>query len=106
MVGAGEGGGGKFVPPTIQNNVCKILLLWRVITLLVFNKLLLNLVILLILRDSFQWSRRIFPNLTGSLFGEKNNEEREGTKGLLTGYNLSMSKVFKKPRKGLFEYCF
>ena len=87
MVGAGEGGGGKFVPPTIQNNVCKILLLWRAITLLVFNK------ILLILRDSFQWSRRIFPNLTGSLFGEKNSEEREGTKGLFTGYNLSMSKV-------------
>ena len=73
MVGAGEVGGGKFVPPTIQNNVCKILLLWRVITLLVFNKLLLNLVILLILRDSF-WTvvSTDFPQLDRlSVWGKK-----------------------------------
>ena len=73
MVGAGKGGGGKFVPPTIQNNVCKISLPWRVITLLVFNKLLLNLVILLILRDSF-WTvvSTDFPQLDRlSVWGKK-----------------------------------
>ena len=70
----GWGGGGKFVPPTVKR-----LLKFRdfeelLISSLVFNKSLSNLALLLILRRSFQWCPRIFPNLSMSKV-EKNREK-------------------------------
>ena len=47
---------GQVVPPIIKTQR-----LWAAISSLVFNKSLLNLAILLILRRSFQWCRPIFP---------------------------------------------
>ena len=48
---------------------------------LVFNKSLSNLAILLILRRSFQWCRRIFPNL--SMSKVEKTVKRSVTKRLL-----------------------
>ena len=47
-------------PPPHYKNVCKISRHWGVKPSLVFNKSFSNLAILLILRRSFQWCRRIF----------------------------------------------
>ena len=73
-MGWGGGGGGKFVPPTVKR-----LLKFRdfeelLISSLVFNKSLSNLALVLILRRSFQWCPRIFPNLSMSKV-EKNREK-------------------------------
>ena len=46
-----------------RQNVWKISQLRGALSTLAFNKLLSNLAILVILRRSFQWRRRIFPNL-------------------------------------------
>ena len=47
-----------------HTNGCKILRLWDVISLLVFNKSLSNLAVLLIIRRSFQWCWWNFPYLS------------------------------------------
>ena len=65
-------GGGEHVcapPPLLQTSVK--FLDFEDISPLVFNKSLSNLAILLILRGSFQWCRRIFPNVSMSKYGWK-----------------------------------
>ena len=47
-----------------HKNVFKISRFWGAISSLVFDKSLSNFAILLILRRSFQWCRRVFPNLS------------------------------------------
>ena len=65
--------GGKFVPPTIQTSVK--FRDFEELYILVFNKSFPNLAILLILRRSFEWCRRIFPNLSMSKVEKKNCEK-------------------------------
>ena len=57
-------------------NICKISRLWGAVSSLVFNKSFSNFAILLILRRSFQWCRRIFPNFSMSKVEEKKNREK------------------------------
>ena len=57
--------------PAHHTNVCKISRLWGAVSLLVFNNSLSNLAILLVLRLSFRWSRRIFQNLSISKVEKK-----------------------------------
>ena len=60
------GWGASLCPPPYHTNVCKISRLCGAESSLVFNKTHTNLAILLILRRSFWWCRRIFPNLSMS----------------------------------------
>ena len=64
------GGESKFVPPLPLQTSVKFLD-FEDISPLVFNKSLSNLAILLTLRGSFQWCRRIFPNVSMSKYGWK-----------------------------------
>ena len=72
---------GEQVSVLHYTNVCKISRLWGAVSSLVFNKSLSNLANLLILRHSFQWCQRIFPNLSMSKVEKK--KPRKGRKGLL-----------------------
>ena len=73
MIWGGGGGGGQVCAPYIQASV-KFRDFEKPYRQLVFNKSLSNLAVLLILRRSFQWWRRIFPNLSMSKV-EKNREK-------------------------------
>ena len=67
---------GEQVSALHYTNVCKISRLWGAVSSLVFNKSLSNLANLLILRHSFQWCRRIFPNLSMSKVEKKKTAKR------------------------------
>ena len=69
--GGGDGGTGVQVCALYHTKVCKILQLWGAIFSLAFTKSLSNLVILQIQRCTFQWSWRIFADLSMPKAGKK-----------------------------------
>ena len=88
---------GKTVDAT-EKRASKMSPLWGAVSSLdYFNKSLWNLAILLILRRFFQWRRRIFPNLSMS------KVEKKPWKGLLAGKGLMRSPWGSSPVGGLIQ---
>ena len=87
---------GKTVDAT-EKRASEMSRLWGAVSSLDFNKSLWNLAILLILRRFFQWRRRIFPNLSMS------KVEKKPWKGLLAGKGLMRSPWGSSPVGGLMQ---
>ena len=101
MAGGGRGGH-KLAPTPPYTNVCKFLQLSGAISSLAQDVSLSNLAILLILRRSLQWWRRVFSNWSLS----KVEKTVEGSITVGTNYEINRDLSKNKVHASITPFCF